>query len=58
MHDNEPPRTPRYRLSDYDRKRLDEMNSANPAAFWLAFPVVVVGGLWLLIKVADWWSSW
>ncbi|MFF4044986.1 hypothetical protein [Streptomyces sp. NPDC001816] len=49
--------TPMHRLSDYDRQRLDEMNRANPAAFWLAYPVVVVGGMWLLIRLSDWWSS-
>jgi hypothetical protein len=43
-----------YRLSEYDKARLDELNSANAPAFWLAFPVVVFGGLWLLIRVLDW----
>lgn len=43
-----------HRLSDYDKKRLDEMNSANASAFWLAYPVVVFGGVFLLIRVLDW----
>ncbi len=43
-----------YRLSDYDRARQAELNRANPAAFWLAFPFVVFGGLWALIAVSDW----
>jgi len=43
-----------YRLSEYDRKRQDELNSASAPVFWLAFPVVVFGGVWLLIKVLDW----
>lgn len=43
-----------YRLSEYDKQRLDEMNSANAPAFWLAFPVVVIGGVWLLAKILDW----
>ncbi|MET9385279.1 hypothetical protein ABZY09_30460 [Streptomyces sp. NPDC002928] len=43
-----------YRLSEYDRKRQEELNRANAPAFWLAFPIVVFGGLWLLIRVLDW----
>jgi hypothetical protein len=58
MRDEELPETPRYRLSEYDKKRLEEMKGGNLALFWLAFPVVVIGGGWLLIQIADWWSSW
>jgi hypothetical protein len=43
-----------YRLSDWDKKRQEELNSANLPAFWLAYPVVVIGGLWLLVQVLDW----
>lgn len=34
-----------YRLSEYDKKRLDELNRANPAGFWLAFAVIAVAAL-------------
>lgn len=33
-----------YRLSDYDKKRLDEQNRANLPAFWIVY-FVVFGGL-------------
>ncbi|MEU3522300.1 hypothetical protein AB0E62_00225 [Streptomyces sp. NPDC038707] len=26
-----------YRLDEYDRKRQQELNKANPAAFWIVF---------------------
>lgn len=29
-----------YRLSEYDKKRQDELNSANPAAFWIVFFII------------------
>lgn len=41
---------PRYRLSEYDKKRLDEMRGANLPAFWIGYVIVIVGGLWVL----DW----
>lgn len=43
-----------YRLSEYDRKRQEELNSANAPAFWLAYPIVVFGGLWALVQFLDW----
>lgn len=41
-------------LSEYDKKKIDEAKQANPAAFWLAYPFVVVGGFWLLGQFLDW----
>lgn len=32
-----------HRLSEYDKKRLDELNSANPAAFWIIFFIIAAG---------------
>lgn len=29
-----------YRLSDYDRKRQEELNSSNAAAFWIVFFII------------------
>lgn len=29
-----------YRLSEYDRKRQEELNRANPAAFWIVFFII------------------
>jgi hypothetical protein len=43
-----------YRLSEYDRKRQEELNSANAPFFWIAFAVAVFGGTWALIHVLDW----
>lgn len=43
-----------HRLSDYDREKIRRDNQANLPAFWLAYPVVVFGGLWLLTRVLDW----
>jgi hypothetical protein len=50
------PYRPSHRLSEYDKKRLDEMNRANLPAFWIGYVVVVLGGLWLLTQtpVLDW----
>lgn len=31
-----------YRLSDYDKKRQDELQSANLAGFWIVFTVIAV----------------
>ena len=45
------------RLSEYDKQRLVEMNSASLPFFWIGYVVVVFGGLWLLIKLLDWWHS-
>ncbi|MEV6548759.1 hypothetical protein AB0M57_08600 [Streptomyces sp. NPDC051597] len=50
-------KTPQPRLSEYDKKRLDELNSANVPFFWIGYAVVVFGGFWLLIKLLDWWHS-
>jgi hypothetical protein len=29
-----------YKLSEYDRKRQEELNNANPAAFWIVFFII------------------
>lgn len=43
-----------YRLNDYDKKRQQELNSANAPLFWICFAVVVFGGTWALIRLLDW----
>lgn len=43
-----------YRLSDYDRARQEELNRANPAVFWLLYPLVVVGAYLLLAYGFPW----
>jgi hypothetical protein len=56
-HEQDPyPPTPTHRLSEYDRKRLEEMNSANLPLFWIVYVLLVVGGLLLLMltPVPDW----
>jgi hypothetical protein len=35
-----------HRLSEYDKKRIEEMNKANPAVFWILF-FLIFGGLTL-----------
>ncbi|MFF3363558.1 hypothetical protein [Streptomyces misionensis] len=32
-----------YRLSDYDKQKLREQNSANAAAFWIVFFIIAAG---------------
>lgn len=32
-----------YRLSEYDKKRQEELNSANPAVFWIIFFIIAAG---------------
>lgn len=32
-----------HRLSEYDKKRLDELNSANAPAFWIVFFIIAAG---------------
>lgn len=29
-----------YRLNEYDKKRQEELNSANAAGFWIAFFII------------------
>jgi hypothetical protein len=41
-----------YRLSDYDRKRQQELRSANLAGFWIAF-AVIAGSLLLYFGYAS-----
>ncbi|WP_371645699.1 hypothetical protein [Streptomyces mirabilis] len=48
---------PRPKLSEYDKQRLDELDSANAPFFWIGYTVVAFGGVWLLIKLLDWWNS-
>lgn len=43
-----------YKLSEYDRKRQAELNRAPAPVFWIAFPVVVFGGMWLLVQFLTW----
>lgn len=31
-----------YRLSEYDRRRQQELNSSNLAIFWIVFAVIAV----------------
>jgi hypothetical protein len=38
--------SPQHRLSEYDKKRLHEMNSANLPAFWIVYVVIVGVLLW------------
>ena len=42
-----------YRLSDYDRKRLEEMQRANLPLFWIGYAVIVFGVFALLM-----WTGW
>lgn len=43
-----------HRLSEYDKKKLDEMNSANAPVFWVLYFGIAVGGMWLLVQFLDW----
>jgi hypothetical protein len=45
---------PNYRLSEYDRKRQEELNSANVPLFWIVFALLVFTGPFLLIRFLDW----
>jgi hypothetical protein len=42
------------RLSEYDKKKLDEMNSANLPVFWVLYFAVAIGGMWLLVQFLTW----
>jgi hypothetical protein len=45
---------PDYRLSEYDRKRQEELNSANAPLFWIVFAVLVIAGPFVLDWLTDW----
>jgi hypothetical protein len=43
-----------YKLSEYDRKRQKELNSANAPFFWIGYALAAFGGMWLLVQFLTW----